>query len=115
MFHLDSPGGIAHSDSEKAEVLNHSLDTQFQLVTDLSVPAVIEMVDVALRSYIVTPANERNLTDPDEVHEAKSTLKVSKAPGTNDLTNRALKHLPKRTVSLLVHILNAILRTHHFQ
>jgi hypothetical protein len=110
-----SPGGKAHSDSEKAEIRNHNVDTQFQLVTDLSVPVVIEMVDVALRSYIVTPANEPNLSDPDEVHEAKSTFKFSKAPRTNGFTNRALKHLPKRTVSLLVHILNEFLLTHHFQ
>jgi hypothetical protein len=65
IFPLHSPGGKAHSDSEKAEIRNHSLDTQIQLVTDLSVPAVIEMVDVALRSYILTPDNEPNLTDPD--------------------------------------------------
>jgi hypothetical protein len=42
IFPLNSPGGIAHSESEKVEVLNHSLNTQFQLVTDFSVPAVIE-------------------------------------------------------------------------
>jgi hypothetical protein len=30
------------------------------------------------------------------------------------LPNRALKHFPQRTVSLLVQILNAILLTHHF-
>jgi len=43
-------GGIAVSDSEKAEALEHSLKTQFQPVTVPSVPAVTEMVDVALRS-----------------------------------------------------------------
>jgi hypothetical protein len=43
-------GGITLSDSEKAEALADRLETQFQPVTDPSVPAVIEMVDVALRS-----------------------------------------------------------------
>jgi hypothetical protein len=47
---LVNPGGIALSDSEKAEDLSDSLETQFQPVTDPSVPAVIEMVYVALRS-----------------------------------------------------------------
>jgi hypothetical protein len=39
-------------------------------VTDPSVPAVIEMVVVALRSYFMTPASEPKLTNPDEVHKA---------------------------------------------
>jgi hypothetical protein len=64
---LVTPGGIALSDSEKAEALADNLETQFQPVTDPSVPAVIEMVDVALRSYFLTPASEPKLTTPDEV------------------------------------------------
>ena len=90
------------------------METQFQPVDDPSVPAVIETVDVALRSYFQAPASEPKLTNPDEVHEAMSGLKVGKAPGPNGIPNRALKHLPQRAVSLLVRIFNAILLTHHF-
>jgi hypothetical protein len=43
---LVTPGGFALSDSEKDEALADNLETQFQPVTDTSVPAVIEMVDV---------------------------------------------------------------------
>jgi hypothetical protein len=39
-------------------------------VTDPSVPADIEMVDVALRSYFMTYAGEPKLTKPEEVQEA---------------------------------------------
>ena len=106
--------GIALSDSEKAEALADSLETQFQPVTDHSVPTVIEMDDVALRSYFMTPASEPELTNPDEVQEAMRSLKVNKAPGPNGIPNRALKHLPQRAVSLLVQIFNAVLLTHHF-
>jgi hypothetical protein len=42
--------GIALSDSEKAAALADSLETHFQPATDPSVPVVIEMADVALRS-----------------------------------------------------------------
>jgi hypothetical protein len=49
-------------------------------VIDSSVPAVIEMVDVALISYFLTPASEPKLTSPDEVRENIRVLKVSKAP-----------------------------------
>jgi len=48
-------GGLALSDSEKAEALADSLEAQFQPVTVPSVPAVNEMVDVALESYLQTP------------------------------------------------------------
>jgi len=60
-----TPGGITLSDSEKAEAFAVSLETQFQPVTDPSVLAVIEMVYVALRSYILAPASEPKLTNPD--------------------------------------------------
>jgi hypothetical protein len=68
-------------------------------VTDPSIPAVIEMVDVVLRSYFQTPGSEPKLTNPDEVHEAIRSLKVGKAPGPNGIPNRGLKHLPQRAVS----------------
>jgi hypothetical protein len=109
-----TPEGIAVSDSEKAEALANNLETQFQLVTDISATAVIEMVDLALWSYFLTSASEPKLTTPDEVQEAIRGLKVSKAPGPNGIPNRALKHLPQRAVSLLAQIFNAVLLTHHF-
>ena len=77
---LVTPGGIALSDSEKAEAHADSLETQFQPVTDPSVPTVIEMVDVALRSYFLNPASEPDLTNSDEVQEAIRGLKVNKTP-----------------------------------
>jgi hypothetical protein len=83
-------------------------------VTDPSVPAVIETVDVGLRSYFMAPAGEQNLTNPEDVLEAVRDLKFSKAPGPNGKPNRALKHLPQRAESFLVLIFNAILLTHHF-
>ena len=83
-------------------------------MADTWVPAVIEMVDVALRSYFQTPASEPKLTNLDEVWEAIRGLKVGKAPGPNAIPNRALKHLPQQAVSLLIQIFNAILITHHF-
>jgi len=79
---------------------------------DPSVPAVIELVYVALR-YFLTPASEPKLTNPDEVHEDIRVLTLGKAPGSNGIPNRALKHLPQRALSLLVRIFNGIL-THHF-
>jgi hypothetical protein len=109
-----SPRGIDLSDCEKVETLCPILEAQCQPVTVPSVPAVIEVVDVALRSYFMSPASEPKLTNPDEVQAAIRGLKVGKAPGPNGIPNGALKHLPKRAVSLLVQIFKAVLRTHHF-
>ena len=100
-----SPRGIALSDSEKAEALPDTLETQFHPVADSSVPAVIEMVDVALR-YFQTSASDPKLSNSDEVHEAIRGLKVGKAPRRNGIPNRTLKHLPQRAVSLLFRIFN---------
>jgi len=45
-----SPRGESLSDSESAEALADNQETRFQAVTDPSAPAVIEMVDLGLRS-----------------------------------------------------------------
>jgi hypothetical protein len=111
---LVNPVGIDLSHTEKPEALADSLETQFQPATVSSVPAVIEMVDVTLESYFQTPASEPNLTNPDEVQESIRSLKVGKAPGSNGIPKRTLKHLPMGAVLLLVQIFNAVLRTHQF-
>jgi len=61
---LVTPGEL-RSQTEKAEALANNLETQFQPVTDTWVPTFIEMVDVALRPYLLTPAGEPELTNPD--------------------------------------------------
>jgi hypothetical protein len=92
-----SPRGKSLSqDSEKAEALADTLETQFQPVTDPSVPAVIEIFDVALRSYFLTPSSEPKLTNPDEVHEAIRGLKVGKAPGPDLQCDSPHPSLPYR-------------------
>jgi len=53
-----TPGTFILSDSDKAEAFAYNLVAQFQPMTDRLVPAVIEMVDVALRSYFLSPASE---------------------------------------------------------
>jgi hypothetical protein len=54
---LVSPGGIALTDVVEAEALADNVETQFQPMTDPSVPAVIETVDVGLRSNFLAPSS----------------------------------------------------------
>jgi hypothetical protein len=110
---LITQGGLALSDSEKAEALADSLEAQFQPVNDPSDPAVIE-VGEALQAYSYAPASEPKLTNPGEVQDVIRGLKVSKAPGPNGIPTRALKHLPQRAVSLLAAIFNAAFLAQYF-
>jgi hypothetical protein len=48
------------------------------------------MVDVALRSYFMTPESEAKLNNPEEVQETIRVLQVSKDPDTNGIPKRAL-------------------------
>jgi len=74
---LHHPGGIVVSDSEKAEALADNLETQFHPVIDNSVPAVIEIVDTALRSYFLTPDSEPKLTNPEEFGKSTGVSKTA--------------------------------------
>jgi hypothetical protein len=85
-----------------------------QPVNDRSDPAVIEVVDEALQAYPFAAASEPKLTNPVEAQDAILGLKVGTAPGPNGRTNRALKHLPRRAVCLLVAIFNALLLVQYF-
>jgi hypothetical protein len=60
-----------------------SLEAQFQPVTDLSSPAVVQVVDEVMRAYKYAPASEPTLTSPSEVQEDIEGLKFGKAPGPN--------------------------------
>jgi hypothetical protein len=108
---LVHPWRIALPHPEKAEALADNLEFQFQPVPDLSFSAVIEVIDVALKFYILTPASEPKLTTFDEVQEAIRCIHFSKAPVQNGVPDRALKHLPQRTLPLLVQIFNAFFLT----
>jgi hypothetical protein len=106
---LQVPGGLALSDSEKAEALADSLEAQFQLVNDPSDPAVIEMVNEAMRAYVYAPTSEPKPTSPSEVQHVIMGLKVGKAPGPNGIPNRVLRHLPKRAITFRTKVFNAFL------
>jgi len=75
---LITQGVITLSESEKAKSLAESPKAQCQLIIVTLVLEFIEIFDVVLRSYFLTPASESKLTNPDEVHEAMWGLKVSR-------------------------------------
>jgi hypothetical protein len=111
---LQGRGGVALSDSEKAETLYDSFEAQFQPVDDPSDPAFTELVDVDMRAYEYAPASEPTLTRPSEVIKAIKGLKVGKAPSPNFIPKRVLRHLPKRAITFLTKVFDAVLHRQHF-
>jgi hypothetical protein len=92
------PGGLALSDSEKAEALADRLEDQFLPVNDPLDPAVIDIVGETMRAYDYAPAREPKLTSPSDVLQAIKGLKVGKHPGPNAIPYRVLRHLPKHAI-----------------
>jgi hypothetical protein len=90
------------------------LEAPFQPVSDPSVPAVIEVVNEAMRTYSLAPASEPKPTNPMEIQDAIRGFKVGKAPGANGVPNRTLKHLALSAVSILFVLFNMIFRIQYF-
>ena len=105
---LVTPGGLALSNFEKAEKLVDRSEALFQPVNDPSVPAVIEVVNEAMRTYLLAHASEVKLANPTDVQQTIRGFKVGKALGANGVPNMALKHLPLSTVSILLMVFNMI-------
>jgi len=60
------------------------------------------------------PASEPKLTNPSEVLQAIKGLRVGRAPGPNGIPNRVLEYLPKRAITFLTKVFNAVLRRRYF-
>jgi hypothetical protein len=108
------PGGLALSDSKKAEALADRLESKFQPVNDPSDPAVTEIVNEAKRAYEYAPASDPELSSPSQVQQAIRGLKVGKDPGPNGIPNRVLRHPPKRAITFLTKVFHAVLSRQYF-
>jgi hypothetical protein len=75
---------------------------------------VNEKVGKALQAYSHTPAREPALTNSVDVLVAIFGPTGGKAPGPSGLTNRVLKHIPKRATCFLVALFNAALLAQYF-
>jgi hypothetical protein len=64
-------------------------------VTDPSVPAVIQIVDVGLRSCFMAPASEPKLTNPENFQKAVRNLRVGRTKGPNRTPEQGFEASPK--------------------
>lgn len=107
--------GLAYSDSDKAEALADSLESQCTATWDNADPDDIATIHRRTRRWLATePDSQIRHTTPGEIKSILATLKAKKAPGEDRIPNTALKLLPKKAIAHLVAIFNAILRQRLF-
>jgi hypothetical protein len=108
-------GGIVYTDQEKAEAFADSLELQcrasFANADPDHVDEVEEEVDEMLEEAPDLPIQP---TSPQEVSETIRSLKNRKAPGPDNIANKALKTLPEKAIVAITAIANGIFRLRHF-
>lgn len=53
-------------------------------------------------------------TSPNEIKNLIQKLKIKTSPGHDQITNKILQHLPKKSIILLTYIFNSMLRMSYF-
>lgn len=115
---VDNNSTIFATDSEKANAFSEKLVTQFSLN-----PSINPLFDTQFEKHINT-AVRQHLTSPDndvisainstDIEEIINELNVKKAPGLDNISNLALKHLPQSAKNVLVNIVNGMFQFRHF-
>lgn len=113
---IHGPRGTALTIEEKAEAFAESLQNQcspnynnvdFHYITNI-------------HRYVKEMLGENNAEDqltpvtPEEVKATLKTFRPRKAPGNDGISYQALKNLPRKGISAMTNIYNAMLRLRHF-
>jgi len=102
-------GTWARSEQDKAEVYAQYLENVFQpndIASELDVIQCLPLNEIREKIRFFTPL--------EVAHEIDNNINPKKAPGFDEISPRILKELPKKTIILLTHIYNAILRLESF-
>lgn len=96
------------ADYRHSRTLTDSLKTEFQPVDEPSEPARVKIVDEAMLAYEYAPACKPTLNNSSEVIQATKRPKCCKPSGPNSVTYRLLGHVPKRAITFLTQVFNAV-------
>lgn len=113
---LQGATGVAIAPEEKAEAFASCLEGQCTLEEDDNRAyhdEVRQFVEERLNGGQAGGAS-MDQTDEEEVRSIIKAFKTRKAPGPDDITNKALKLLPEGAIKRLVQIVNAAIRLTHF-
>lgn len=107
-------GSLALSDHDKANLFGEHLSNIFIPHHDItpSNPQLVKINDF-LDSPLPMSLPIKHVS-PNEVVNAIQRLKPNKSPGYDLITNKILKHLPKKTILYLTFIFNSMLRLSYF-
>ncbi|GFX76084.1 probable RNA-directed DNA polymerase from transposon X-element [Trichonephila clavipes] len=113
---LNGPTGIALSDTNKTEVIAHSLEKQFHL-NDIHNPRKDEIITSVVDAYMDSNINNTDIippTLPSEIIQIIKKIKIKKCPGRDGITNKMLKKLPRLTIFKITNIINNMLTLRYF-
>jgi hypothetical protein len=107
--------GLVFSNEEKAEAFADSLELQCRPNMEDADLDHIEQIERQVRDILSRQTQtSATPTSPAKVRKIMGSLKVKKAPGPDNIPNKALKLLPDKVVVALTRIINASLRLFHF-
>ena len=113
---LHGPHGLVYGDDEKAEVFADSLElTCHPVETDVD-DDIIDEIEDSVELHLNSPQTCSPLKPVTlaELMEVIRSLKKKSAPGEDNLSNTALRHLPKKDVVQLLSIFNSSLELGYF-
>jgi hypothetical protein len=105
---IHGAGGIVYTDHEKAEAFADSLELQCRASLANADPDHIDEMLEEAPDLLIQPAS------PQEVSETIRSLKNRKAPGPDNIANKALKTLPEKAIVAITAIATGIIRLRHF-
>jgi len=108
--------GVVYTDKQKTEAFADSLETQCSPNYTHADLDHIGNINKAVRQTLRDTEDSDIIphTSPTEVRGVIKRLKIKKAPGSDGITNKMIRHMPPKAVMHLVAIINAILRLRHF-
>lgn len=108
--------GVAHTDEEKAQAFADSLELQCRTSLEHADLDFIDEVEDFVSNNLEDGNEEAIITptSPSEIRDIIRKLKKRKAPGPDNVSNRALKNLPIKALVYITTIINAIFSFQHF-
>ncbi|GBN10089.1 RNA-directed DNA polymerase from mobile element jockey [Araneus ventricosus] len=104
----------AHTEKDKAEVIANHFETQFKLnnfgiaSTEITVSNSIEKFNTS------SPTSNFGKVRASEIADYLKKIKIKKAPGIDNITNKMLKYLPLKIILKLTNLYNDMLHLNHF-
>ncbi|VVC34843.1 Endonuclease/exonuclease/phosphatase,Reverse transcriptase domain [Cinara cedri] len=108
-----SDGTWAVTDLDKANIFRHHLYSTFQPHNNILTPSQIEKVNLSLSHPLPMTLPPKHIR-PSDVEYAIKNSPRHKSPGYDLITAEVATQLPKKTLLLLTHIFNPILRLSYF-